>query len=220
MKIIGQTLKKDYLLLRENELLAADLASKLILHAQYLSFCDFAEFRLMIPFNTPQNIIEVLNKWIAQQNIPGAIRNYIPVDNKSKFDTDVAMNPELSFKDWIAILPSPDFHYESLRKKIWNLSMGGKALLILLPESVNTWRKSTSTFKRIHLKGANMAFSGSSLYPMGWFHKRQLREIHQYRLVHMWLTPQIYDVNSALFKKDMAIRLDAITSSTTSPNDL
>ena len=220
MKTIGQLLKKDYLLLRVGELASPDLASRLILHAQYLSFCDFSEFRLMIPFNTPQDIIVVLNKWIAQQNIPGAIRNYIPVDNKSNFDTEVIMNPELSFKDWIAILPTPDFHYESLRKKIWNLSMGGKALLILLPESVTSWRKSTSTFKRIHLKGANMAFSGSSLFPLGWFHKRQLREIHQYRLVHMWLTPQIYDVNSALFKKDMAIRLDAITSINTLPNDL
>jgi hypothetical protein len=220
MKTIGQLLKKDYLLLRVSELASPDLASRLILHAQYLSFCDFSEFRLMIPFNTPQNIIVVLNKWIAQQNIPGAIRNYIPVDNKSNFDTEVIMNPELSFKDWIAILPTPDFHYESLRKKIWNLSMGGKALLILLPESVTSWRKSTSTFKRIHLKGANMAFSGSSLFPMGWFHKRQLREIHQYRLVHMWLTPQIYDVNSALFKKDMAIKVDAITSYDTHPNDL
>jgi hypothetical protein len=220
MKTIGQLLKKDYLLLRVSELASPDLASRLILHAQYLSFCDFSEFRLMIPFNTPQDIIVVLNKWIAQQNIPGAIRNYIPVDNKSNFDTEVIMNPELSFKDWIAILPTPDFHYESLRKKIWNLSMGGKALLILLPESVTSWRKSTSTFKRIHLKGANMAFSGSSLFPMGWFHKRQLREIHQYRLVHMWLTPQIYDVNSALFKKDMAIKLDAITSYDTHPNDL
>jgi hypothetical protein len=220
MKTIGQLLKKDYLLLRVSELASPDLASRLILHAQYLSFCDFSEFRLMIPFNTPQDIIDVLNKWISQQNIPGAIRNYILVDNKSKFDTEVIMNPELSFKDWIAILPTPDFHYESLRKKIWNLSMGGKALLILLPESVTSWRKSTSTFKRIHLKGANMAFSGSSLFPMGWFHKRQLREIHQYRLVHMWLTPQIYDVNSALFKKDMAIKLDAITSYYTHPNDL
>ena len=220
MKTIGQLLKKDYLLLRVGELASPDLASRLILHAQYLSFCDFSEFRLMIPFNTPQDIIDVLNKWISQQNIPGAIRNYIPVDNKSNFDTEVIMNPELSFKDWIAILPTPDFHYESLRKKIWNLSMGGKALLILLPESVTSWRKSTSTFKRIHLKGANMAFSGSSLFPMGWFHKRQLREIHQYRLVHMWLTPQIYDVNSALFKKDMAIKLDAITSYDTHPNDL
>lgn len=220
MNTIGNILKKDYLLLRESELSSSDLTEKLLLHAQYLSFCDFAEFRLMVPHNTPQNIIEVLNKWIAQQNIPGAIRNYIPVDNKSKFDTEVIMNPELSFKDWIAILPTPDFQYESLRKKIWNLSMGGKALLILLPESVTSWRKSTSTFKRIHLKGANMAFSGSSLFPMGWFHKRQLREIHQYRLVHIWLTPQIYDVNSALFKKDMAIRLDAITSFNTAPNDL
>lgn len=220
MQVIGQILKKDYLLLRESDLLQADLASKLMMHAQYLSICDFAEFRLMIPFNTPQNSIDVLNHWIAQQNIPGAIRNYIPVDNKSKFDKEVIMNPELSFKDWIAILPSEDLRYESLRNKIWNLSMDGKALLILLPESVNSWRKSTNTFKRIHLKGANMAFSGSSLFPFGWFHRKHLRNIHKYRLVHMWLTPQIYNVNSALFKKDMAIRIDAITSTYTAPNDL
>jgi hypothetical protein len=220
MKTIGQILKKDYLLLRESELSSNDLSKKLLLHAQYLSFCDFAEFRLMVPHNTPQSILQTLNTFISQQNIPGAIRFYINVDNKSNFDSEVIMNPELSFKEWIAILPSEDFRYESLRKKIWNLSMGGKALLILLPESVISWRKSTSTFKRIHLKGANMAFSGSSLYSMGWFHRSKIREIHQYRLVHIWLTPQIYDVNSALFKKDMAIRLDAITSFNTAPNDL
>lgn len=220
MKTIGQTLKKDYLLLREHDLLAADLESKLTFHAQYLEYCDFPEFRLMIPVNTPQNTIETLNKWISQQNIPGAIFNYLPVDNKSQFDTDIAMSPELSLKEWVAILPSPDFHYESLRKKIWNLSMSGKTLLIILPEAVESWRKSTSIFKRIHRKGANMAFSGSSLYPLGWFHKRKLRELHRNRLVHIWLTPQIYDVNSALFKKDMAIRMDAITSWDTSANDL
>jgi len=220
MKTIGQILKKDYLLLREHDLLAADLESKLIFHSQYLEYCDFSEFRLMIPFNTPQNTIEALNKWISQQNIPGALFNYLPVDNKSKFDTEIAMSPELSFKEWVAILPSPDFHYESLRKKIWNLSMSGKTLLIILPEAVESWRKSTTIFKRIHRKGANMAFSGSSLYPLGWLHKRKLRELHRYRLVHIWLTPQIYDVNSALFKKDMSIRMDTITSCDTSANDL
>jgi len=36
----------------------------------------------------------------------------------------------------------------------------------------------------------------------------------------MWLTPQIYDVNSALFKKDMGIRLAAIKSIKTPQNDL
>jgi len=70
------------------------------------------------------------------------------------------------------------------------------------------------------LKGANMAFSGTSKYSLGFFHKRNLRTLHQARIIAMWLTPQIYDVNSALFKKDMAIRLDAIQSIKTPPNDL
>ena len=220
MKSIGQILKKDYLVLRAQELTSSELSSQLMKHAQYLNFCDFAEFRLMIPHNTEPKIIESLNAFIKQQNIPGAIRFYLNVDNKSNFDTEVLLNPEMSFKDWIAILPSEDFRYDSLRRKIWNLSMNGKAILILLPESVTSWRKSLSTFKRIHLKGANMAFSGSTLFSMGWFHKNKIREIQVNRLSHIWLTPQIYDVNSALFKKDMAIKLDVITRYNTSPNDL
>ena len=220
MKSIGQILKKDYLVLRAHELTSSELSSQLMKHAQYLSFCDFSEFRLMIPHNTEPKIIESLNAFIKQQNIPGAIRFYLNVDNKSNFDTEVLLNPEMSFKNWIAILPSEDFRYDSLRRKIWNLSMNGKAILILLPESVTSWRKSLSTFKRIHLKGANMAFSGSTLFPMGWFHKKKIGEIQLNRLSHIWLTPQIYDVNSALFKKDMAIKLDVITRYNTSPNDL
>ena len=220
MKSIGQILKKDYLVLRAQELTSSELSSQLMKHAQYLSFCDFSEFRLMIPHNTEPKIIESLNAFIKQQNIPGAIRFYLNVDNKSNFDTEVLLNPEMSFKDWIAILPSEDFRYDSLRRKIWNLSMNGKAILILLPESVTSWRKSLSTFKRIHLKGANMAFSGSTLFSMGWFHKKKIREIQVNRLSHIWLTPQIYDVNSTLFKKDMAIKLDVITRYNTSPNDL
>ena len=65
-----------------------------------------------------------------------------------------------------------------------------------------------------------MAFSGSTLFSMGWFHKEKIREIQVNRLSHIWLTPQIYDVNSTLFKKDMAIKLDVITRYNTSPNDL
>jgi hypothetical protein len=65
-----------------------------------------------------------------------------------------------------------------------------------------------------------MAFSGSSKYSLGFFHKRNLRLLHQHRIIAMWLTPQIYDVNTALFKKDMAIRLNAIQSLSTPPNDL
>jgi hypothetical protein len=220
MKEIGNILHKDYLLLQENELVNPNLGQQLLLHAQYLRTCNFAEFRLLIPHNTRESIISQLNAFISTQNIPGALRFYIPVDNKSKFDEDVQMNPELSFKDWVAILPTEDFRYETFAKKIWNLSMGGKAILVLLPERVNQWRKSESYFKRIHLKGANMAFSGSSLYRLGFFHKRSLIALHQHRIIHMWLTPQIYDVNSSLFKKDMEIRLAAITSIKTSANDL
>ncbi|MEY3097306.1 MAG: hypothetical protein RL647_896, partial [Bacteroidota bacterium] len=110
--------------------------------------------------------------------------------------------------------------YENFAKKIWNLSMGGKAILVLLPERVEQWRKKTTHFKRLHLKGANMAFSGSSLYKLGFFHKSNLIALHKSRIIHMWLTPQIYDVNSALFKKDMGIRLAAIKSIKTPQNDL
>ena len=118
IKLIGQILQKDYLVLRAYELKSSELSSQLMKHAQYLNFCDFAEFRLMIPHNTEPKIIESLNAFIKQQNIPGAIRFYLNVDNKSNFDTEVLLNPEMSFKDWIAILPSEDFRYESLRRKI------------------------------------------------------------------------------------------------------
>lgn len=220
MEEIGQILQKDYLLLQDSDLNDVNLNQRLMMHAQYLRTCDFAEFRVLIPHQTPESIITTLNDFIAKQNIPGALRYYIPVDNRSKFDEEVIMNPELSFKDWVAILPTEDFRYENFAKKIWNLSMGGKAILVLLPERVKQWRDKPTHFKRLHLKGANMAFSGSSLYKLGFFHKSKLNELHRTRIIHMWLTPQIYDVNSSLFKKDMSIRLSAITSIKTPPNDL
>lgn len=220
MDKIGQILHKDYLLLQESDLSSPNLNERLLMHAQYLRTCNFAEFRLLIPQKTSASVIESLNTFIGKQNIPGALRYYIPVDNRSKFDEEVIMNPELSFKDWVAVLPSEDFRYENFAKKIWNLSMGGKAILVLLPERVDQWRNKTTHFKRLHLKGANMAFSGSSLYKLGFFHKSNLIALHKSRIIHMWLTPQIYDVNSALFKKDMAIRLAAITSIKTPQNDL
>ena len=220
MEEIGRILQKDYLLLQEVDLQSPELSSNLLKHAQYLRTCDFAEFRILIPHHTPQPIINTIEGFINKQNIKGAIRYYIPVNNQSKFDKDVELNPELSFKHWIAILPTEDFRYEVLAKKIWNLSMGGKAIMILQPERVTQWRSNQKYFKRLHLKGANMAFSGTGKYSLGFFHKRNLRTLHQARIIAMWLTPQIYDVNSALFKKDMAIRLDAIQSIKTPPNDL
>lgn len=220
MEEIGRILHKDYLLLQDSDLNDNQLHQRLMMHAQYLRTCNFAEFRLLIPHSTSEKIIQNLNEFIGKQNIPGAVRYYIPVDNKSKFDEEVILNPELSFKDWVAILPSEDFRYENFAKKIWNLSMGGKAILVLLPERVKQWRSNPTHFKRLHLKGANMAFSGSSLYKLGFFHKSKLLELHKSRIIHMWLTPQIYDVNSSLFKKDMSIRLDAITSIKTPENDL
>ena len=206
--------------MQESDLKSPELLQNLNMHAQYLRTCAFAEFRIMIPHYTSQIIIDTIDGFIAKQNIPGAIRFYIPVNNQSKCDKDLELNPELSFKDWIAILPSEDFRYEALSKKIWNLSMGGKTIMILQPERVDQWRNHTTHFKRLHLKGANMAFSGTSLYSLGFFHKRTLRSLHNSRIIGLWLTPQIYDVNSALFKKDMAIRLDAIQSIKTPPNDM
>jgi hypothetical protein len=220
MEEIGRILQKDYLLLQEVDLHSPELSSNLLKHAQYLRTCDFAEFRILIPHHTPLQTINTIEAFINKQNIKGAIRYYIPVNNQSKFDKDVELNPELSFKHWIAILPTEDFRYEVLAKKIWNLSMGGKAIMILQPERVTQWRNNQKYFKRLHLKGANMAFSGSSKYSLGFFHKRNLRLLHQDRIIAMWLTPQIYDVNTALFKKDMAIRLNAIQSLSTPPNDL
>lgn len=220
MEQIGQILNKDYLLLQDSDLSSTNINERLLMHAQYLRICNFTEFRLLIPHNTSESILANLNNFISKQNIPGALRYYIPVDNRSKFDEEVIMNPELSFKDWVAVLPSEDFRYENFAKKIWNLSMGGKAIIVLLPERVEQWRKKTTHFKRLHLKGANMAFSGSSLFKMGFFHKSNLIELHKSRIIHMWITPQIYDVNSALFKKDMAIKLATITSIKTPPNEL
>jgi hypothetical protein len=138
----------------------------------------------------------------------------------SQFDKDIESIPQLATKKCIAILPSEDLRYEILAKRIWNLRMCGKAIMILQPERVTQWRKNHSLFKRIHLRGADLAFSGTSEYSLGLFHKRTLRSFHEARIIAMWLTPQIYDVNSALFKKDMAIRLNVIQSLKTPPNDL
>lgn len=98
--------------------------------------------------------------------------------------------------------------------------MGGKAIMILQPERVTQWRGNQKHFKRLHLKGANMAFLGTSKYSLGFFHKRNLRQLHQDRIIAMWLTPQIYDIHSELFIKDMAIRLKTIQKLKTPPNEL
>jgi len=98
--------------------------------------------------------------------------------------------------------------------------MGGKAIMILQPERVTQWRNNISLFKRLHIRGADLAFSGSSKYSLGFFHNRHLRSLHEARIIAMWLTPQIYDIHSELFIKDMAIRLKTIQSLKTPPNEL
>jgi len=220
METIGNILQKDYLLLQDFDLLSPELDQNLQKHAQYLKTCNFAEFRILIPSHTPQPTINTIESFIQTQNIHGAIEYYIPVNNQSQLDREVESIPELANKKHIAILPAEDLRYEILARKIWNLSMGGKAIMILQPERITQWRNNDSFFKRIHIRGADLAFSGSSEYSLGLFHKRTLRSLHEARIIAMWLTPQIYDVNSALFKKDMAIRLNAIQSRKTPPNDL
>jgi hypothetical protein len=220
MQQIGEILQKDYLLLQRSELVLPDILTRLNNHAEYLTLCDFKEFRLLIPHNTPEPILDKLNGFIQAQKIPGALRYYLEIGNQTKFDEEVTLNPELSFKDWVAVLPSEDFRYENFAKRIWNLSLGGKSLLVLLPERVSSWRQNISMFKRLSLKGATLAMSGSTSFKLGFFHTKKLTELHKSRNIHMWLTPQIYDINSAIFKKDMTARLAAITAIKTSPNDL
>jgi hypothetical protein len=220
METIGNILHKDYLLLQDFDLLSPELDQNLQKHAQYIATCNFAEFIILIPYQTPQPTINTIDRFIQTQNTLGAIEYYIAVNNQSQFDKDIESIPQLATKKCIAILPSEDLRYEILAKRIWNLSMGGKAIMILQPERVTQWRKNHSLFKRIHLRGADLAFSGTSEYSLGLFHKRTLRSFHEARIIAMWLTPQIYDVNSALFKKDMAIRLNVIQSLKTPPNDL
>lgn len=220
MESIGRILRKDYLLLQESDLLDPQLPAQLDHHAAYLSLCQFQEFRLLIPHNTPEKTLNTLNRFIDQQNIPGAVRYYIPVDNQSQFDKEVLLNPELSFKEWVAVLPTEDFRYENFAKKIWNLSTGGKAIMILLPERVKQWRSNTTYFKRLFHKGASLAFSGTHQYKLGFLHKMNVRQLHRDKIIHMWLTPCIYDIQSKAFQKDMEVKLDAITHSKTEPNDL
>lgn len=220
MESIGRILRKDYLLLQESDLLDPQLPAKLDYHAAYLSLCQFQEFRLLIPHNTPENTLNTLNQFIDQQNIPGAVRYYIPVNNQSQFDKEVLLNPELSFKEWVAVLPTEDFRYENFAKKIWNLSTGGKAIMILLPERVKQWRSNTTYLKRLFHKGASLAFSGTYQYKLGFLHKMNVRQLHRDKIIHMWLTPRIYDIESKVFQKDMEVKLDAITQFKTEPNDL
>lgn len=220
MESIGRILRKDYLLLQESDLSDPRLSDQLQHHTEYLRLCQFVEFRILIPHNTSKETLITLNRFIEQQSIPGALRYYIPVNNQAQFDKEVLLNPELSFKEWVAILPTEDFRYENFAKKIWNLSTGGKAIMILLPERVKQWRSNTTYFKRLFHKGASLAFSGSHEYKLGFLHKMNVRQLHRDKIIHLWLTPGIYDIHSKSFQKDMDVRLDAITNSKTDPNDL
>ncbi len=56
MEEIGQILHKDYLLLQDGDLSGSNLNERLMMHAQYLRTCNFAEFRLLIPHKTPEAI--------------------------------------------------------------------------------------------------------------------------------------------------------------------
>lgn len=217
---IGGVLLKDYLLLLQDELQPVQLQDRLSKYSIYLKEHKFHEFRIMVPYETPELILQTIQNFINQQNIKGAIRNYLPINNQTKFDKELKENPNLAFKSWLCVLPSPDYRYESLRKRIWEMAKDGKALMILMPERVNEWRGKTSYLKRMHLKGASFAMSASSNFRWGFWHKKNLKEIHENKLVTMWITPQIYDVHSSEHQRDAKIKLDIITSIDTMPNDL
>jgi|GEM_PF-489500 len=217
---IGEILLKDYLLLEESELNRADLRERLTVHLNYLQSQQFKEFRLMIPHNTSDRVLSILESFIASCPIPGAIRNYLSVNNTTRFSEQLTIHPDVAFKHWLCILPSEDFKYDSLRKKIWNLAQEGKSIMILMPERVKEWRGHDSYLKRIHIKGANFAMSASYQYKWGFWHKKNLKNIHQNKLVSMWITPGICDINQASCQKDIACKLEVLTSTKTFPNDL
>lgn len=217
---LGEILVKDYLLLEEETLNTIDLKQKLDLHLHYLISQNFKEFRLMIPHNTSDKITKKLETFLNSAPIPGAIRHYLKVDNSTKFSEQLTINPDVAFKHWLCILPSEDFRYDSLRKKIWNLAQDGKSIMILMPERVREWRGHTSYLKRIHIKGANFAMSGSYQYRWGFWHKKNLKEIHKSKLVSMWITPTICNPEDGKCKKDIACKLEIISEIKTLPNDL
>lgn len=217
---IGGVLLKDYLLLLVDELELGNIQDRLLKYSIYLQEHKFHEFRIMVPYETPELILQTIQDFINKQPIPGALRNYLPINNQTKFDRELKENPSLAFKSWLCVLPSPDYRYESLRKRIWEMAKDGKALMILMPERVNEWRGKTSYLKRMHLKGASFAMSASAQFRWGFWHKKNLKEIHENKLVTMWITPKIYDVNSSEHQRDAKIKLDIITSIDTVPNDL
>ncbi len=217
---LGDILIKDYLLLEKSVLEQPDLNTLLLTHQKYLLSQNFKEFRLMVPHNTPEKTLIVLNHFIEQCPIPGAIRNFLYVDNTTKFNEELNINPTVAFKHWLCILPSEDFRYESLRKKIWNLAQDGKSIMILMPERVKEWNGHTSYLKRMHIKGANFAMSASYQYRWGFWHKKNYKSIHQNKLVDMWITPQIPDLTDVKSQKDIACKLEILTAFKTYPNDL
>ena len=217
---LGDILVKDYLLLEESVLTQSNLSELLLTHQNYLLSQNFKEFRLMIPHDTAGNIVSVLNNFIQQCPIPGAIRNYLSVDNSTKFLEEININPDVAFKNWLCILPSEDFRYESLRKKIWNLAQEGKSIMILMPERVKEWNGRISFLKRMHIKGANFAMSATYQFRWGFWHKKNYKSIHQNKLIAMWITPQIIDVADTKFRKDIDCKLEIINAYKTFPNDL
>jgi len=96
MEAIGVILHTDYLLLQDFDLLSPELDQNLQKHASYLSKCNFAKFRIFIPYHTPKPTINTIEDFINSQSIPGAIEYYIPVNNQSQLNRDVESIPELA----------------------------------------------------------------------------------------------------------------------------
>jgi hypothetical protein len=77
METIGSILHKDYLLLQDFDLLSPELDQNLQKHAQYIATCNFAEFIILIPYQTPQPTINTIDRFIQTQNTLGAIEYYL-----------------------------------------------------------------------------------------------------------------------------------------------
>ena len=217
---LGEILVKDYVLLEESELSRIDLSDRLKIHLEYLLNQNFKEFRLLVPHNTSETTMAKLTSFIDSCPIPGAIRNYLAVNNLTKFSEQLTIHQDVAFKHWLCILPNEDFKYDSLRKRIWDLAQDGKSIMILMPERVKEWRGHISYLKRIHIKGGNFAMSASYQYKWGFWHKKNLKDIHQNKLVSMWITPGICDITDPRSAKDIACKLEVLSAYSTSPNDL
>jgi hypothetical protein len=199
MNLSGTHLKRDYTIIRRSECLSdslPELEIKLKNHGHYLLAEDFKEFRLFIPIDASSECKKAFQTFCSSLPIPGAVREYHEVDNTSDLKKLDGIATEEALKSYSAILPSPDFSYNRLRRSIWEMSTEGKSLLILMADSVEQWSKKPSYFKRLFNKGAALAFSGSPEYRRGWFYRYTLKKHHQNRLVKIWLTPHLMDLDN------------------------